>query len=121
MQRCAIYSSRPEPNEFRKKLWPWRLVSTPGNNDDFRFLRRLYHNCLSPQKAFLFREYQDFESKVTLQYLLDEPWGFLKSAERYTMSVIFSAVYGVRIDRLDHPILAELTGLLDETMKCECP
>ena len=44
----------------------------------------------------------------------------MKSAERYTMSVIFSAVYGVRLDRLDHPILVELNGLLDETMKCEC-
>ena len=36
------------------------------------------------------------------------------------MSVIFSAVYGVRLDRLDHPILVELNELLDETMKCEC-
>ena len=35
------------------------------------------------------------------------------------MSVIFGAVYGVRLDRLDHPILVELNGLLDATMKCK--
>ena len=35
------------------------------------------------------------------------------------MSAIFSAVYGVRLDRLDHPILVELNGLLDATMKCK--
>ena len=51
--------------------------------------------------------------------LLQSPESFLRSAERYTMSVIFSAVYGVRLDRLDHPVLVELNGLLDATMKCK--
>ena len=54
-----------------------------------------------------------------LQNLLQTPENFLRSAERYTMSVIFSAVYGVRLDRLDHPILVELNYLLDATMKCK--
>ena len=53
--------------------------------------------------------------------LLQKPQGFLRSAERYTMSVIFSAVYGVRLDSLDHPVLIELNGLLDATMKCRFP
>lgn len=35
------------------------------------------------------------------------------------MSLIFSAVYGVRLDRLVHPILVELNCLLDATMKCK--
>lgn len=93
-------------------------MSTPAN-DDFRFLRKLYHNCLSAQQALLFRKYQDYESKMVLQDLLDKPRDFLRGAERYTMSIIFSVVYGVRIDRLDHPVLVELNGLLDATMKCK--
>lgn len=88
-------------------------------NEKFRFLRRLYHNLLSAEQALLFRKYQDFESTIMLQNLLQTPESFLRSAERYTMSVIFSAVYGVRLDRLDHPILVELNGLLDATMKCK--
>ena len=88
-------------------------------NADFRFLRRLYNNLLSAEQALLFRKYQDFESTIMLQNLLQTPENFLRSAERYTMSVIFSAVYGVRLDRLDHPILVELNGLLDATMKCK--
>ena len=54
-----------------------------------------------------------------LQELMETPDGFMQSAERYAMSVIFSAAYGVRLDRLDHPILIELNGLLDATMKCK--
>ena len=54
-----------------------------------------------------------------LQNLLQTPENFLKSAERYTINMIFSAMYGVRLDRLDHPILVELNFLLDATMKCK--
>ena len=105
-------------NSFRKSIWPWRLVSTPAG-EDFRFLRKLYSNSLSAQQSLMFRKYQDQESRVMLQELLETPDQFMQSAERYTMSVIFSAVYGVRLDGLDHPILTELSGLLDATMKCK--
>ena len=116
-QRGAIYSSRPEQNDFRNNLWPWRLVSTPAGND-FRFIRKLYNNYLSAQPAALFQKYQDHESKVMIESLLRRPNDFQRSVERYTMSVIFSAVYGVRLDSLDHPILIEFNQIWDVEMKC---
>ncbi|KFX91307.1 hypothetical protein V490_05975 [Pseudogymnoascus sp. VKM F-3557] len=101
-KRGAIYSSRPEQNLFRATVMPWRLVTTP-TGETFRVLRKIYHNLLGPKSAVTFRKYQDFESKVFLTTLLDSPSGFLMDVERFAMSVIFSAVYGVRLAELDHP------------------
>ena len=49
--------------------------------------------------------------------LLGQPSYFLRSVERYTMSVIFSAVYGVRLDSLNHSILIEFNQIWDVEMK----
>lgn len=51
--------------------------------------------------------------------LLERPQSFLRSVERYTMSVIFSAVYGVRLNDLNHPILIEFIKIWDVEMKCK--
>jgi cytochrome P450 len=62
---------------------------------------------LSPQQSSSFHTYQDQESKVLLQSLLDNSGGFLKATERFALSVIFSAVYGIRLATLEHPIIVE--------------
>lgn len=54
-----------------------------------------------------------------LQGLLHQPDEFLRNADRYTMSVIFSAVYGVRINSLDHPLMKELHHIWHTQMECE--
>ena len=54
-----------------------------------------------------------------IETLLVNPNGFLRSVERYTMSVIFSAVYGVGLGDLGHPILIEFNQIWDKEMKCE--
>ena len=110
LQRGIIYSSRPEPNKFRTSIWPWRLPLIPGG-ETFRYLRKLYHNLLSPQRSTELRKYQDFESLVLLSDLLTQPEEFFGDIERYSLSVIFSAVYGIRLGKLDHPIMIELFQL----------
>ncbi|KAI9792802.1 MAG: hypothetical protein M1816_001534 [Peltula sp. TS41687] len=91
-------------------MWPWRLAMTP-TGERFRFLRKLYHKVLSPQRSRPMRKYQDYESKVMLCNLLDSSERFLRDTERYALSVIFSAVYGVRLATLDHPVMMEFFSL----------
>ncbi|KAI9831874.1 MAG: hypothetical protein M1826_002906 [Phylliscum demangeonii] len=114
--RGSIYSSRPETNNFRSQMWPWRLVVLPMG-DRFRFLRKLYREILSPQQSGLMRTYQDYESKAMLQDLLDEPDHFLRHTDRYAISVMFSAVYGVRLAMLDHPVMREFFHLWAEMFR----
>ena len=117
IQRGFIYSSRPEQDNFRRNLWPWRLISIPAG-DDFRFLRRLYNTYLSPQHCVLFRKYQEYESRQLVKELSESPQTFLRSIERYTMSVIFSAVYGIRVADLNNPTLVEFNDIWNIEMKC---
>ena len=65
----------------------------------------------------LFRQYQDYESKVTICDLLDRPESFLYDTERFAMSIIFSAVYRVRIPRYDNPVLAEIYSVWEDNLK----
>ena len=53
------------------------------------------------------RKYQDFESLVLMTDLLNRPENFYGDIDRYSLSVIFSAVYGIRLGELDHPIMIE--------------
>lgn len=104
--RGTVYASRPTLNNFRALIWPWRLVVTPVG-DTFTLLRKIYHKLLGPQQSARFRKYQDHESKVLVGNLLDNPERFLKDTERFSLSVIFSAVYGIRLAQLDNPIMLE--------------
>ncbi|KAJ5088543.1 cytochrome P450 [Penicillium angulare] len=115
-KRGAIYSSRPAQNNFRANQWPWRLVTTP-TGETFRLLRKIYHNLLGPSQSVHFRKYQDFESKVMMADLLDIPEGFLAGVERFAMSVIFSACYGVRLEKLEHPTMVMFYSIWEEMLK----
>lgn len=52
--------------------------------------------------------------------LLEVPEGFLGHTERFAVSVIFSAVYGVRLARLSHPTMLEFYRVWEDMLKCEC-
>ncbi len=43
--------------------------------------------------------------------LLRQPEKFYGDIDRYSLSVIFSAVYGIRLGRLDHPIMVEFVDI----------
>ena len=99
-------------------MWPWRLITTPVGSR-FRLLRKIYHGLLSPQNSASVRKYQDYESTVMLSHLLDQPEHFMCDSERFSLSVIFSAVYGVRLADLGHPIMREFFGLWAVMLRCE--
>lgn len=43
--------------------------------------------------------------------LHSQPEEFYRDIDRYSLSVIFSAVYGIRLGKLDHPITLELSEI----------
>jgi len=109
-KRGANYSSRPPMNLFRTLITQWRLISLPSG-DTFRTVRRIYHQILGPKQSQLFQHHQDYESKVMLGNLLRNPQTFLEETVRFTTSVIFSATYGVRLERVNHPLMEEMTTI----------
>lgn len=99
------------------EAWPWRLVITPAG-ESFQFLRRIYHQLLSPHYSLRQQKYQDFESQVLLKTLLDQPEQFMRSTQSFATSVILSACYGVRLDQIHHPVVKELYSIWDSMLIC---
>lgn len=118
LQRGAVYSSRPVQNNFRTSNWPWRLVIMP-TGANFRFLRKIYSNILAPKQTIKLRKYQDFESKMLISEFLVNPNAFVIGIERFSLSVIFSACYGVRLTELNHPLMVEFFSIWTEMLRCK--
>ena len=89
--------------------------------DKFHYLRKLYHHLLSSQRSAELRKYQDYESAILVFNLLGQPENSYGETERYSMSFILSAVYGVRLEQPEHPITTELAHLWQVIMKCTNP
>jgi cytochrome P450 len=87
---------------------------------EFRMLRKIYHKMLSSQQLLTLRGLQEQESIIFIEKLLKEPDGFFEGAERFALSIVFIAVYGVRLATLKHPIIAELYNLW-EHLRIENP
>ena len=117
-QKGAIYSDRPSQNNFRQQAWPWRLLGT-GLGPEFRWLRSINHRLLGPQQSLKLRGCQEYEATIMLRDLLETPGEFLAHSERLAISGMFSAVYGVRLARLDHPIMIEFYNVWREMLRCE--
>jgi hypothetical protein len=102
---------------FRQRIWPFRVLGV-GIGPQFRMLRKINHELLSSEKAFRFRGYQDFEATVMLHELVNSPERFLLHSERFTISVMFSAIFGVRVARLEHPTMTALYEVWAGMLRC---
>lgn len=91
---------------FAQHAWP-NFIAFAGAHDA-RFFRRIYAELVGPKQSDSVRKYQDYESRILLRDLLESPDHFMTHVERTATSAMFSAVYGVRISRIDHPIMVEL-------------
>ncbi|KAI1080918.1 cytochrome P450 [Whalleya microplaca] len=111
----SVYSDRPSQNSFRQRAWPWRLLGI-GVGPQFRLLRSIYNRLLGPQQSLKFRDYQDYEAAIMLKDLLHAPGEFQAHSERFAISVMFSAIYGVRLARLDHPVMTEFYNIWTEML-----
>lgn len=117
-KRGAIFSDRAKMNIVIQKIWP-NMLPLIGIGEKFRFLRRVYIDLLGPKPSLAIRKYQEYESRMMLRDLYKSPESFRAHTERFSMSVIFSAVYGVRIGRLDYPIMHELFEVLTASADCK--
>jgi hypothetical protein len=119
MQNGALTSNRPGNNTFVKHAMP-HFIGNAQIGDELRFFRRNYTDLLSLKKSQGVKKYQDYEYTQVLRALCDDPDAFETHLNRGAMSVIFSAVYGVRVSRLDHPLLVDLHAVWQEILKCMC-
>ncbi|KAH0522152.1 hypothetical protein TsFJ059_006050 [Trichoderma semiorbis] len=119
-KRGAIFSDRPPLNIVVKKVWPNMLPLKPAG-EGFRLLRRVYIDLLGPKTSLAVKKYQEYESRMMLRDLYKTPEAFRAHTERFSTSVIFSAVYGVRISRLDYPIMHELFDIMKTTANFVLP
>lgn len=90
---------------------------TPAG-DELRFLRKVYHSMLGQQQSVSLRKIHERESVTFVEQLFREPGDFLESAERYALSIIFTATYGVRLAGSKHPVVVELFSIWDQLLQC---
>ncbi|KAJ3579779.1 hypothetical protein NPX13_g784 [Xylaria arbuscula] len=112
----SIYSDRPMQDSFRMRIWPYRVLGI-GVSPQFRMLRSINHRLLSFEKSLQFCGYQEFESVMMLQELLDFQNDFCIHSERYSVSIMFSAIFGVRLVQLNHPTIKEFFEIWTEMLR----
>lgn len=93
-------------------------IGTSEIGDELRFFRRIYADLLAFKQSQRVKKYQNYESISLLNALCKDPDSFESHLTRGGMSVIFSAVYGIRLSRLDHPILVELFAVWEKMLTC---
>ncbi|UKZ51201.1 hypothetical protein TrVGV298_004957 [Trichoderma virens] len=112
----ALTSNRPRNNIFVEHAMP-HYIANAQVGDELRFFRRIYSDLLGLKQSQRMKKYQDYEYTQVLRALCDDPDAFETHLNRGAMSVIFSAVYGVRVSRLDHPLMVELHAVWQEILK----
>lgn len=100
-------SNRPRKNIFLERTWPGVLPFAQAG-EEMRFYRRIFTDILGPRQSQEVRKYQDYETKMALVAFCELPDDYVAHITRFAMSVIFSAICGTRIGRLDHPVMVEL-------------
>ncbi|KAM0252370.1 hypothetical protein ACHAQJ_007753 [Trichoderma viride] len=116
----ALTPNRPRKNIFMQHVWPYHIGFAQAG-DELRFYRRIYNDILGAKQSHGVRKYQDYESIVALDAFCEAPDEFESHITRFAMSVIFSAVYGVRISRLTHPIMIELYDVWEKVLMSAQP
>ncbi|KAH6606942.1 hypothetical protein Trco_006095 [Trichoderma cornu-damae] len=109
-------ADRPKSNIFQTRSLP-NFVAWAHVGEDLRFFRRIYNDLLGPKKAQEIKKYQEYESRILLLDLCNNPDAFWAHGHRVAISVIFSAVYGIRISRLDHPLMIEMFSIWEGIFK----
>lgn len=97
-------------------VWPKILPFSP-TGEEMRFFRRIYTDILGPKQSQQVRKYQEYESTAALAAFCKHPDDYESHTSRFSMSVIFSAVYGVRVSRLTHPLMVELQDTWNEILR----
>ncbi|KAF7535024.1 hypothetical protein G7054_g5727 [Neopestalotiopsis clavispora] len=112
-KKSAIFSSRPylplaqdvASGQSRQLFMPY--------GTKWRSLRKHSHALLNQNASKQYQPVQDFESKVVLRDLLENPDEFYTINRRYSASVIMLVAYGHRIPSFDDPMITKIYKVLE--------
>ncbi|KAM5370218.1 hypothetical protein ACJZ2D_008621 [Fusarium nematophilum] len=111
-KKSSIYSSRPHlPLAQEVASGNSRQLFMPYG-PDWRSLRKHSHALLNQNSSRKYQPVQDFESKVVLRDLLEEPGQYYTISRRYSTSVIMLVAYGRRIPSFQDPLITKIFGVL---------
>ncbi|RMZ70293.1 O-methylsterigmatocystin oxidoreductase [Pyrenophora seminiperda CCB06] len=120
-KRSSIYSSRP-PSPLAQD------VASAGRRQLFmpygarwRSIRKHSHVLLNLGSSVKYQPIQDYESKVLLTHLLQEPDSFASINRRYAASVIMQVTYGQRIPSWDSPLIQRIYSVLERFTEMTAP
>jgi cytochrome P450 len=112
-KKSGVYSSRPHlplaqdvaSGKSRQLFMPY--------GPSWRNLRKHSHALLNLNASKKYMPVQNFESKVVLQELLDQPDQFYTINRRYSTSVIMLVSYGYRIPSFKDPLISKIFSVLE--------
>ncbi|KAJ4418923.1 hypothetical protein N0V82_005272 [Gnomoniopsis sp. IMI 355080] len=107
VKRSGIYSSRPDMEILRDLSGGNTRVTFMPYGEEWRLVRKIYHNTLDVKAADSYVPYQDLESKHLLAGFLEAPDSFEDHLKRYTHSQTTQIVFGFRIISIHDPNLKQ--------------
>ncbi|KAI8939661.1 hypothetical protein NX059_003418 [Plenodomus lindquistii] len=120
-KRSSIYSSRaPSPLAQDVASAGRRQLFMPYG-PRWRSIRKHSHTLLNLSASVKYQPIQDFESKVLLKQLLENPNEFMSINRRYSASVIMLVTYGYRIPSWDDPLIKRIYGVLERFTEMTAP
>lgn len=116
VKRSSMYSSRPDMIIMRELSGGDNRVSFMPYGDQWRFVRKIYHNTLEVKAATSYVPYQDLESKQLLADILKSPVFFEDHIKRYTHSQTTQIVFGFRTTSTNDPNLKQFFESFQEVV-----
>jgi cytochrome P450 len=120
-RKSGIYSSRaPSPLAQDVASAGRRQLFMPYG-PRWRSIRKHSHALLNLSTSINYQGVQDFESKVLLKELMQDPADFMSINRRYSASVIMLVTYGYRIPSWDDPLIKRIYSVLERFTKMTAP
>lgn len=116
IKRSGMYSSRPDMYMMRELSGGNNRVTFMPYSEEWRLIRKIYHNTLSVKAANSYIPYQDLESKQLLAEFLDSPELFEDHVKRYTHSQTTQIVFGFRTTSIDDPNFKQFFQSFEEVV-----
>lgn len=120
-RKSGIYSSRPPSPLAQDVASASRRQLFMPYGPRWRSVRKHSHALLNLSTSTNYQVIQDFESKVLLKELLQDPNDFMDINRRYSASVIMRVTYGYRIPSWDDPLIKRIYSVLDRFTEMTSP
>ncbi|XP_014555486.1 hypothetical protein COCVIDRAFT_16919 [Bipolaris victoriae FI3] len=120
-RKSGIYSSRPPSPLAQDVASAGRRQLFMPYGPRWRSVRKHSHALLNLSTSTNYQVIQDFESKVLLKELLQDPNDFMDINRRYSASVIMRVTYGYRIPSWDDPLIKRIYSVLDRFTEMTSP